>query len=351
MPRIACVTASILLAIVTLTSCVGIPLGHREVERILATTWTNDERLVVLAQLAEVGKTAWILSPEGSLVQEFEDYGDLVLMDETQTVRHKVRLRHYEQAIRAFALDQGAGFVILSMVGSQDHCCLVDNEGALSDCVAPEGYHFSPGESQFLPTSSELVSRRVHDSVARNDALNFRTGAIRTLDDSFRGLALNAHSTLEPERENRSPCAAENARLSPQEDLWVFACPESDKLELKTVLWVLQRDTPPIRVYEFPAITRDELAKRSYLAYKDRDPRHNLMSWPGDNEGIAWTADESAIYWCSSPQEHGVIVYMDGRDPIEKVPCLTHASWSPDGTRLAGLKDWKVVTWSIATRS
>jgi len=46
-------------------ACVGIPLRRETVSHIVATSWTVDGRPVALAQRFHLGRTAYIMSPEG----------------------------------------------------------------------------------------------------------------------------------------------------------------------------------------------------------------------------------------------------------------------------------------------
>jgi len=326
---------------------VGIPVHREGVNHVLATSWTNTGRLVVLAQQVRVGKTAWVVSPEGPGVSDDVHFGDLLLMDENESVTTQVPLREKgEWALQAFARPRGEGFVAITSTPGNTRCYLVTNDGSLSACSAPGGYNFAPFEMYFSPVPSELFSRQRFESGFRDEAIDLRTGTVRPLDDQFLSLWIRSYHMLEHEQSTLKPCSMSRSRLSPREDRWAVICISTKDLEVKASLWVLERNALPSMVHEYPARTKDETLKQ--MQAQSGAPQRDMLRYLDEHYGLAWSSDETYLYWCLPSEQTGSVVYLDGRPPIESAPCLTLASWSPDGSQLAGLSGGQVRKWSMS---
>ena len=339
----------VLLVGLVFSSCVGIPTYREKVTRIIATTWTSDGGLVALGQEVHLGKNAWLMSPEGPGIQDIVDYGDLVLLDEKEAVTRRVPLPESGGGMNdAFAFVSGGNFIVQTS-GGNPACLIMTREGALTDCVLPAGYRIEPLRTYSTAGSGEVISKPRTRADESNDVdmLDVRTGQIQTVDDAFLSLPFKQILRLEIAGERSWQCDPGAVRMSPRRDRLAACCAERKDKAIQETLWILTREGKPSPVHTFRPIADQESAWRSTMAYRNQRPRDELVRALRDPRQGAWSPDEQSFYWCNSLHDRGVVIHLDGRPPVENAPCLTLVSWSPDGTRLAGVNGWSLVTWTI----
>jgi len=337
-----------LLAGLVFSACVGIPTYREKVTHIIATTWTSDGRVVALGQEVRLGKNAWLMSPEGPGIQEMVGYGDLVLLDEKEAVTHQMPLAESDGGMNdAFALSSGKSFIV-DVSGGNPSCLVVTTEGALTNCVLPAGYRFEPTHTYSTAGSEEVISKPFARREESNDVdlVDALTGRMQTVDDAFLSLPFKQFLRLEIAGERAWRCDPGAVRMSPRRDRLLACCAERKGEAMQETLWILARGAKPTPVFTFRPLTNQEFAWRSTRAYRSRQPRDELVGALWGRQG-AWSPDEQSVYWCNPLHDRGVVVRLDGRPPIENAPCLSLVSWLPDGTRLAGVSGWRLVTWTV----
>jgi len=96
-------------------------------------------------------------------------------------------------------------------------------------------------------------------------------------------------------------------------------------------------------VYEF----KNRAMGPAPLQYEARERLESMVTWPREEYSLTWSPDEGRVYWCGGRGAAGVVVSLNGDPAVEHSPCLLVASWSPAGTRLAGVSQQELVVWDV----
>ena len=335
----------IVVTLFLLGSCVGIPVRRKTINHIVGTSWMPDGRPVALAQKFSLGKTAYVASPEGPGVFEHYRSGSLALLiggDEVPVELEAAEIR----VENAAALPGGTGFLVIldisakNVPGSVWRCFKLGVDGSVTPCRTPEGYLLEEFAYYLAPTEHEIRFRRSSDAGSRFEALNIETGELSDLAVDLKTLPLRwARDTQWPS----APCDMSYSRLAPRGDRLAVACAMPVAENSKEGLWLLDRDDPPRMAYEF----MDEDRRPALPGYERTGRLEEMVTWPREEYSLAWSPDQEHLYWCGGRGAAGVSVSLRGDPAVEHTPCLLMATWSPDGTKIAGVRNGELAVWDI----
>lgn len=329
-------------------ACVGIPLQRTTMDHIVATGWAHGGAPVVLAREVRLKKTAYVASPEGGGVFDDYDVGEFVLLE--AGARIPVDIPRVKDILHVSDVAARPGqdiFVMLvhalveGQVTSREDCYVVQFDGSARPCPLPAGYVIGGSFSYISPDGREIRSRRHRSKDPWFQALDIDTGGVETIPNSFLTLGLRAPLDGTP-----SPCEFDRVLLSPSAARWAAICILPVGGRPTRGIWILEPDAPPRLAYRFetwdPPIPSTDTRPWALKAEQE------MLWWPREATGLAWSPDETRLYYCGRGETEGVLLAFDDAPPVLHAPCLRLASWSPDGTTIAGATDAGFRTWRIA---
>ena len=315
-------------AAVVLAGCV--PLMRGTLTQVRAIGWTPEGAAIGLAQKIDVGRDFYLVSPEGGgTFSGFRERGIFVLVrvDGEIPADHRVDERRL-QFDSAFARPNADGFVVLlSDRGWKTVCVLVSLHGGVSPC-GRVAYNVDTDRIYLAGRSGELRFRggRMGPN-ATYWAVDPSTGRLSEIADPFLTLGL---------RGTREPCDMSITSLSPNDDAWVVACTIESASIRQTGIWLLRAGSAPVLLH---ALEAADLVTSSGST-EDRPARYM------EQFGLAWSPDQRQIYWCGARGQGILLSVVDGRSRgVSR--CLKLATWSLDGTKIAGVENHQLVELRI----
>lgn len=333
----------LVLAVVSLSAGCAVPIARRQVDHVMAIGWTPENRPVALAQEFRLNELFGIVTPEGAMeTSQTVSHGRLVLLSDESRTRVKLsfddgRQDDFElEDARAVAGEQR----FVALLSRHDTSLIFEDEFGFTigfDGLAGQFYRSERhAEYVFAPDGSELCRlwNPPRDSARILESVDVTTGEMRPLES----LMLETELVFNSDRTGPDwlPCESDyrNTRscLSPDGTLLAFSCDDGDSCSI----WLTHADLSTIRlatIQSFPPPVvegLDELEARYMYRF------HTL----------AWSPDQSRLYFCPSPGASGYAIDVKTGSMISHHPGFMAASWSPDGSSLAGVRGNKLTVWT-----
>lgn len=343
----------LLLPIASLLSCIGVPIKHRELRHVVATGWDRDGKPMALAQQASLTKWALAASPDGPGISEHFRRGSFLLLRDGRTVPLELAVPGAVELSVDKSRASGDGFLLLfradvpteaDPLAHSHHCALIGADGSVSKCRTPEGADIPWWAVFVLPGGREVWwIDSEPDEETRALAFSLDTGELtRVTDDFLRLRTARAH----PEDPGSIPCEPDHAQLSPQRDLWAIRCGFARGEEWWSGLWVLDRSGEMRLVHQLRSAP-DDAVRRVRARERFERTLEDMVTEPEEESGLAWSPDQSRLYWCPGRYLAGAVISVQNRSFIPHEPCFVLPSWSPDGKRIVGVAQSKLEVWEL----
>ena len=331
-------------------ACVGIPVKAATVNHIVATSWTPEGKPLALAQKFKIGKTAYVASPEGPGVFEHYRSGPLLLLAGDDEVPIRLGLKDVDIRVEEVAPLAEGGFLVMLDVrpdGDLEHsawrCLTVNTDGSVIPCRVPPGYKLEAFSYYLSATAHEIRYRRQGSTGSYFESLNVENGTVSEMAADLTRMPLKSNNDIEPPG---APCDMSYSQLAPREDSMVVACTMPTNKGFIAGLWILENTGTPRLLYRSDGLSMNPAAKR----YDQRASLEEMVAWPREEFSLAWSPNQEQVFWCALGRQIGVLASsLKDQAAAYSAPCLLLATWSPDGTRLAGVEQGKLRVWDIPT--
>jgi hypothetical protein len=322
----------VLVALLLVAAGCGGYAHHKTTDNVIATAWSREGQAVHLVQQVEfewgfVGLAPHIVDPHHNLGPLF------VVSDKT-----RIRIPGYDDWWRiewAFSRAQGRGFVVALSKTVSDFkearaCLLVDLKGQVVKCpaAADESVGSRPDETNYAPARDSLVFLPDSHERARGTirAVDLTSGTVTAIDEPLWRVRLIG---------GELPCEMSHSALSPLNDKWVVAC--SLRRSFVDIgdgsegdgLWMVGGDLRLSRLIPFAGRLH---SPRGFFHAMEDSVRPFWQEF-----GLSWSPDGQHVYYCDGKDGPAVVVDIERRASREVAPCLTGATWSPDGKRVVGV--------------
>ncbi len=309
---------------------------------------------MALAQRFRISAEAYLISPEGPGIFKHASQGPLLLIIDGD--ERPVRVTPYETGIELWSAHylpgRDAFFVSrgIPSAGSPRRpvsgCLIVSLDGGARECGIPPGRGYDSGPQGVSSDGLQIRTRRFKDGRLSFDAVNINTGRVSTVEDFILTLPLRMSSEATGAS---APCDMGWSRLSPREDMVAAACPVKHASDWRRGIWLFRDGAPPRLLFDFDVPPGSEAAHglRIWGPGDGDDPPEEMVTRPHEGYGLAWSPDGRLIYWCNG-RGKGLLVSVEGQALSTDSPCLTLATWSPDGRKIAGVdRRFELSVWQV----
>ena len=326
--------ALILALAMCLEGCTGIPVSRETAYHIIATGWRPDGKPMALALKARLGKDAYLVGPHVPGIYWRRLYTGVGVLTQEGVSEADVSLPKGDTWwASAIARPDGSGFLTFIRVPNAEltdgtwRCVFVKIDGSSAECIWPVTAAPPPYTSYLAPDGYTIrVRRQIDPAQFWFESWDVRTGGLTRIERELFTLELRFPRDPDP---SPAPCDMSWARLSPKQDRYVVACTITSGQQRQSGLWMFGDDLEPKLLLRFTPEYQGPPSPPDTLV--------NTALWdPQEAYGLAWSPDERFVYFCGG-QGAGVIVSTEGTLTRTDLPCLTLATWSPDGDRIAGV--------------
>jgi hypothetical protein len=284
-------------------------LHSKTIDNVLATGW--DDSGVPVSLVQEVSLRWGMVVKVPDTQDPKYDLGPLVMLRtgnvRTPAVPEFAEWWHIEWiAARA----HGKGFVVNGSKGDplRNVCLLIQLSGSITPCTFDVRANVAH-RTVWLDSEGDKVIVW-NDEDHSGQEIDITTGKA------------SATAASVPEGLLNGPCRDRSfSAISPRADKWAVACDGG--------IWITDGESSQL-------IHKESWSAMDPVAPDEVSAEANMIRPWLEMYGLAWSPDEHFVYWCSPRRQRGVVVAVEGSAARPTTRCLTGATWSPDGQRIAG---------------